>query len=238
MNREYVKWISPALSRPMEMLVYGHEGTPLLVFPTSLGRFYQYEDFGMITALRRQLDKGMNQVFCVDSLDGETWYNYDASPGECAARHAQYERYIIAEVMPFIRSRNSTTFTIVTGCSFGAFHAANFLFRYPQHFHKVIAISGKYELRSMIDGRYDPATAYFYSPLDYLSNLTDPYYLEQYRRRQNIFVCGDAGDICYQDTLNMANVLDTIAIPHTLDIWSNVIHDWPGWRQMIAKWIV
>ncbi|MBC8077315.1 MAG: esterase, partial [Chloroflexales bacterium] len=39
MHRSYHAWHSPALGRTMELLVFGHGGTPVLVFPTSRGRF-------------------------------------------------------------------------------------------------------------------------------------------------------------------------------------------------------
>src|ERR1700719_596773 len=51
MNREYHKWYSPRLGRDMELLVFGHAGLPVLVFPTSGGRFYEFEDRGMVGAL-------------------------------------------------------------------------------------------------------------------------------------------------------------------------------------------
>ena len=44
--REYRKDWSDALGREMELLRFGEGGLPLLVFPTSQGRFYQWEDFG------------------------------------------------------------------------------------------------------------------------------------------------------------------------------------------------
>ena len=52
MHREHRQWHSPALGRTMELLVFGHAGTPLITFPSSMGRFYEWEDFGMIEALR------------------------------------------------------------------------------------------------------------------------------------------------------------------------------------------
>ena len=58
MNREYHKWHSNDLGREMELLVFGHAGVPLLVFPTSMGRFYQYEDFGMIAVLEHKYANG------------------------------------------------------------------------------------------------------------------------------------------------------------------------------------
>src|SRR6202022_5125108 len=48
MNREYVKWDSPILGRSMELLRFGHAGRPMIWFPTSKGRFYQNEDFGLV----------------------------------------------------------------------------------------------------------------------------------------------------------------------------------------------
>ena len=51
MNREYHRWYSPSLGHDMELLVFGHAGARVIVFPTSMGRFFQWEDFGMIGEL-------------------------------------------------------------------------------------------------------------------------------------------------------------------------------------------
>ena len=39
----------------MEALVFGDGGSPLVVFPTSMGKFFEYEDRGMIGALAGKL---------------------------------------------------------------------------------------------------------------------------------------------------------------------------------------
>ena len=75
MRRDYRKWQSPALGREMELLVFGERGTPVVVFPTSMGRFYQWEDFGMVAHLRPRIDEGLMQLWCVESVDGESFYN-------------------------------------------------------------------------------------------------------------------------------------------------------------------
>src|SRR5689334_16230291 len=100
MNREYHKWYSPALGRDMELLIFGHGGSPLLVFPTSMGRFFDYENRGMIDAVRDKYERGELQAFCVDSVDSESWYNKAVHPRERALRHLQYDRYIVDEVIP------------------------------------------------------------------------------------------------------------------------------------------
>lgn len=58
MRISYHKEYSHHLHRDMEYKVYGHAGKPMLVFPTSLGRFYQYEDSGMIQTLSEFIDAG------------------------------------------------------------------------------------------------------------------------------------------------------------------------------------
>ena len=75
MRRDYHNWYSHRLGRQMELLSYGQRGFPVLVFPTSRGRFFEYENSGMIHALAQKIEWGHIQVFCVDSIDSESWYN-------------------------------------------------------------------------------------------------------------------------------------------------------------------
>ena len=124
MNRDYQKWWSPALGRDMELLVFGDKGTPVLVFPTSMGRFYQWEDFGLVGHMAPRIDAGWLQLWCVDSVDGESFYNKGVEPQDRARRHLAYERYLVEEVLPAIRAANTVDYLIVTGTSFGAFHAS------------------------------------------------------------------------------------------------------------------
>ena len=97
MNREYHRWFSPSLQRDMEMLVFGHAGARVLVFPTSMGRFFQWEDSGMINTLGDQLEQGDIQLFCVDSVDEESWYAKWKPPAERAWRQTQYDNYLVTK---------------------------------------------------------------------------------------------------------------------------------------------
>ncbi|MCQ7030040.1 alpha/beta hydrolase-fold protein, partial [Escherichia coli] len=69
---------------------------------------------------------------------------------EKARRQALYNRYIEDEVVPYIRTacRTGDLRIATAGASFGAFHAANTLFRRPDLFDAVIAMSGFYDLSS------------------------------------------------------------------------------------------
>ena len=115
MNREYHAWWSPALGRRMELLVFGHGGARVLVFPTSRGRFYEWEDRGMFGphGLGHHIAQGWLQVYCVDSVDAESWYNYAAHPGHRGWRQTQYLNYVAGEVLPFTQVKNGNPFLIV-----------------------------------------------------------------------------------------------------------------------------
>ena len=65
MTRDHHKWFSRSLNRDMELLAFGHAGPPVIVFPTSMGAYFEYEDRGMITALADKLEHGKLRLFCV-----------------------------------------------------------------------------------------------------------------------------------------------------------------------------
>jgi esterase/lipase superfamily enzyme len=169
MHLEYHRWYSPALNRHMDLLIFGRAGAKCLVFPTSMGKFYEWEDRGMMGALADLLNNGWLQMYCVDSVDAESWYARWAHPAGRVYRHMQYENYLLDEVLPLMRHKNRHPFLITTGASFGAYHAANFAFRHPEIVDRVIAMSGLYDLRRWMDGYFND-NFYFNNPVDYLPN--------------------------------------------------------------------
>ena len=48
MKIEYQKLFSSSLGQDMEFKVYGHYGQPIIAFPSSRGRFFDFENNGMI----------------------------------------------------------------------------------------------------------------------------------------------------------------------------------------------
>ncbi|MGE5190219.1 MAG: alpha/beta hydrolase-fold protein, partial [Gemmatimonadota bacterium] len=103
MNVEYEKRRSRCLDRDMELKIYGRSGKPAVVFPSAGGRFFEYEDFGMVDACRPAIDAGKLVLFTVDSVDRESWMNEGAHPADRARRHNDYDRYIVDEVVPYVR---------------------------------------------------------------------------------------------------------------------------------------
>src|SRR5258708_14689229 len=108
----------------MELLVFGDRGTPVLVFPTSMGRFYQWEDFGMIAHLQRRIDEGLMQLWCVDSVDSESFYDTRIEGQDRARRPIPYARYLPDEVFRAIRRHNSALALGLVAAPFGASLAA------------------------------------------------------------------------------------------------------------------
>jgi len=236
MHIEYHKWYSSNLGQDMEMKVYGHYGKPALVFPAQGGRFYEYEDFGMVEAVRGFIDSGRLKLFTVDSVDNQSWARWDAHPAERARRHEDYDRYIAREVAPFIHQHcgGSPQKLLTTGCSMGAYHCANFFFRHPDIFDAVISLSGPYQLKLFV-GDYMDQTVYLNSPLAYLPDLHDPWYLDQYRQSRIVICCGQGAweEPMLSDTYALRQVLEAKGIPAWVDIWGlDVNHDWPWWRKM------
>lgn len=235
MHREYVKWYSERLQRDMEILLYGHAGLPMMVFPTSMGRFYEYEDRGMVHALSGAIDQGHLQVFCVDSVDKESWYNKRAHPGYRAHRHNQYDSYLVHEAVPFVRSRNQSPRFASSGCSFGGYHATNFALRHPDVVTDCVSMSGAYDIHQFVRGHYDE-NCYFNCPVDYLPGLSDEWFLERYRRMTLLLAVGEH-DICLGENYRLAQILGDRHIPHKLDVWGfGARHDWPLWHDMARRY--
>jgi len=238
MKREYHKWFSGELGREMEMLAFGHDGVPVIVFPTSQGRFYEFEDRGMVGAIADKIEGGRVQLFCVDSVDGESWYNRGVPPRWRIARQVQYENYVLREVVPFIRGRNGRPQLATLGCSFGGYHAVNMALRHPGVFTGCLSMSGAYDMKKLgfLQGYYDD-DVYFNLPMDYLPNLSDAWVLGQMRRNTYVLATG-VHDQCWNDNEQLAAVMRSRGIPVRLDVWGdNTGHDWPWWRRMAQVYL-
>ncbi|MDB4886042.1 MAG: uncharacterized protein JWN79_1480, partial [Gemmatimonadetes bacterium] len=78
----------------MDLLQFGHAGARVVVFPSSMGKFHEWEDQGMIGALAPMIEQGWFQLWCVDSVDADSWYAKWKRPGDRALRQAQYDAYV------------------------------------------------------------------------------------------------------------------------------------------------
>jgi len=219
----------------MEMLVFGHAGLPVLVFPTSSGRFYEFEDYGMVHALAGKINRGLIQLFCVDSFDQQSWYNNQIPPRLRIVQHIHFEEYILREVIPLVRSKNSSPRLMSLGCSFGGYHAANIAFRHPEIFTEMISLSGAFDLTEFVPGYIDQ-NCYENLPTLYLPNLTDPHTLDLYQKNSYILATG-WDDQCLKHNQLLDQILVQKNIPHQFHIWDSFnSHDWPTWQRMVQQY--
>ena len=219
----------------MELLVFGHGGARVLVFPTSQGRYYEWEDRGMVRALGEHLERGWLQLFCLDSVDAESWYDRGKHPHDRARRHLQYEGYVLHEVLPLTRRLNPQPFLITTGASFGAYHALNLAFRHPWAVGRVIGLSGLYDIKRLTDG-YEDELVYQNCPSHFMVHEGEGPRLRGIRELDTILVTGEE-DAFRADNEHLSGVLWSKGVWHALRIWDGWCHDWPWWQEMIRRYV-
>lgn len=242
MNREYYKWWSWRLNRSMELLVMGHAGSKVLVFPTRGGRFYEYEEMRMPLVMREKIENGLLQFFCVDGIDSETFYCRDAHPERRIQRHIQYEEYILKEVIPFINAINPDPCLMAHGCSLGAYNAANIAFRHPHLFQKLAAFSGRYDLTLKVESfdnlfsGYYSENIYFHTPTHFLPNLNCPDILHQIRKMDIVLTIGKE-DPFRDNNEHLSGILNEKGVNHQIYHWDDRAHSGYYWRNMAKIYI-
>jgi esterase/lipase superfamily enzyme len=235
MRRAYHRWYSSNLNRDIELLAFGHGGARMLAFPTSVGRFHDWEDRGMIAHLAGPIEAGQLQVFCVDSVDRESWYAYSRPAGERASRHEQYDRYLLDEVLPLTQADNPTPFLITAGASFGGYHAINFALKHPERVQRLLSMSGLGDIRRFVGNYYDQAV-YFNNPMDFIANEQDPGRLEAMRRMDIILAVGRDDGLRDSNERLSARLWEK-GIGNALRVWDGFAHDWPVWMQMLDRYL-
>lgn len=240
MNIKYYKEYSHHLNRDMEFKVYGHSGQPILIFPCQDGRFYDFENFKMVDTVSDLIEDGVIQLFCCDSMDEESWSAFDKDPRQRILSHEIWYHYIVDELVPRILQINyeidknhyiNGIFT--AGCSMGASHAANFLFRNPDTFKATIALSGYYD-SNLFFGDYCDDLVYNNVPVKYINGMSyDHPYVEKYRKCKIILCCGQGAweEPAIETTTRMGELLYYKDIPALVDLWGyDVNHDWNWWK--------
>ena len=226
---------SRAMERPIHVWCYGHIGPPLLVFPSASGMAHEWDSHGMVDALAFLIDDGKLKLYCTETNVAEAWTRRENDPAWRIQRHQAFERYVVSELVPFIRHdcRTPEIRLALSGTSLGAYYAANFTLKYPWLFHYALCMSGRYDITEFAGGLNSP-DLYFNNPMAYVPNLRGEL-LEQVRRNTHLtLVCGQGRweDGNVEETARFAAVLADKGIRHLLDLWGHdVSHEWPWWRR-------
>ena len=231
MKEEHFKWHSPHLGRDIEMMVYGHTGQPVVIFPSTMGRYYESKDFKLIESVRWFIEQGLVQIYAIDSIDKLSWYNREVHPLVKTLNHVQYDKMIRWELVERVRYNTGSHRVVVSGASFGGFHAANFAFRHPDVVSHLFCMSGAYDIRMFMNGYYDD-NVYFTNPIDYLPSLNHPDLW-----RMKIILGTSEWDICRPANEQLSAILTSKNVNHWLDMRGWLPHDWQLWREMFPHYL-
>jgi esterase/lipase superfamily enzyme len=226
----------------MELLIFGHAGAKVLMFPTRDGRFWEYEKLDVVASLAGKVDAGQLQLFCIEGLARETFYDANRHPADRIRRHAAFENYILEEVIPLMAWMNTHDCVIAMGCSLGAFQAASLVLRHPHLFRKLAAFSGRFDLTMKVEGfedlfdGYYGEDVYFHTPTHFLPGLACPWRLEKLRQLDIVMAVGDA-DPFLESNRHLSRLLDEKGVGHQLHVWEGRAHRAGAWRGMAALYV-
>src|SRR3954447_21431266 len=144
------------------VLRIGHGGRPVVVFPSAERDRYEWEQHGMVDAVRGLIEDGRVTLYGVGSGDSATWSDEWLPREERARRHEAYERWVLEQV--------DGDDVIAAGVSLGAYHAANLVLRHPRRLPLALCFSGIYDISGFGWGERGDAV-YFNNPADYVSGL-------------------------------------------------------------------
>lgn len=220
------------------VIAYGHYGRPVVAFPSEDGQPWDWEQNGMVDAIAWLIEDGKVKLYCTPSYDRESWTRRDLSLEERAQRHGHFEWWVLTRLVPFVQADAHTHESILAGCSFGAYHAANFALKRADLFPVAICLSGVYDV-TVQGGGHRGEAVYFNNPADYVANMEGDH-LDWLRRQASILlVCGQGQwedtTGALESTKRFGSLLAEKGIRHEVDLWGHdVPHDWPSWRRQIA----
>ena len=223
-----------------QVVVHGHWGRPVVVFPSESGRAHDFENNGMVEAVRSLLDAGRVKLYCVDSADSATWSDRSVPLERRAQLHDDYERWVLDEVVTFVHGDSGGLQPVMTvGCSLGAYHAANIALRHAHVFPQALCMSGSYDPSEWNAWGDRGDASYFHNPMQYVANLHGDHLAWLRHHVHLTLVCGQG---MWEDTTGaqastrkLAGLLAEKDIPHELDVWGHdVAHDWPWWRRQLT----
>ncbi len=238
--REIFGWHSHRLGLDMPIVRYGNWGRPLLLFPTAGSDLLDCERFWLIKAIEPQIFAGKLSVFSINTINKMSWMNDEVDPRESGRRQALYSAYVEQEVVPHIRRAvgNDSARLAVAGASFGAFHAANAMFRRPDLFDTLIAMSGFYDLNPGYTRGQSSDDIYFNNPSAYVPHISDGQQLHLLRHSSINIICGQGAYERPEKSRAFSNLLWQKGIWNNLDVWGHdVNHDWPWWHKMLSVYI-
>ncbi|MBC6989725.1 MULTISPECIES: alpha/beta fold hydrolase [Hymenobacter] len=231
MQEHYRPFYSHHLGHDLEMLVFGQMGYPIVVFPTSMGRYYEAKDFLLVDSVRWFLDNNKIKLYCIDSVDRHTWYAKHLHPSVRIDNHTRYDQMLSEELFPMLQRECHVDKIGVAGCSFGGYQALNYAFRHPEQVAHLFTMGAAFDIKQFLDGHYDD-NVYYHNPPDFMSNANSDLF-----QHMNIVLGTAEHDFCKGSNYQMSEILTRKGIQHWLDVRPHGTHDWPVWREMFPHYL-
>jgi esterase/lipase superfamily enzyme len=225
------------LGKAFEIIRYGVNGPPIIVFPTSRASAWQFEHYGMPGDCARLLKDCRLQFFSITGYNSESWSNHDIAPQEKIARALAYERFVCDTLAPHIVDIAKNDRLGAVGCSFGGYYSFHFAAKFPHLFKTGISFMGVFDLKFLMNGFYNN-DFYFCNPADYLANMTDPYYLNKYASETILALIGGENDKFHYENRNMHDILLKRNIRHVYEIWRAPCDHHEYWWKQQLPWIL
>ena len=236
---EKSRWHSERLGREVTLARWGHFGQPVLVVPTAGGDAEEIERFLVIRVLQPLISAGRIKVYSCDSVAGRAWFEQEGSPEHRMWLQHQFHQYVKHEVVPAIRMdcESDDVGIWATGASIGAVHSVAVVCRFPDLFHRALAMSGTFNLMRFIETDHMSEHYFVSSPRDFVPTLGGPH-LDVLRSRFILFASGAGRAENMGESWAMADILGKRGIPNRVDPWGpEWHHDWPTWRAMLPRYL-
>lgn len=219
MRREVYKIPSSFTNKDMEIIVYGHFGINFLMFPITDDDPYEYEKIGLIEAIEPIIEKGHIKLFSIEASNLNSWLNDGISFEERSHQHYLFNQFVANEVKQFIYDDNGSPVPIITcGAGLGGYHSVNSYLRRPDIFIGSIGANTFYDIQWLSKNYYDE-NCYYNSPIHYLPNLEDNYWLSFLQSQKHIYLIAEQGNMKMINQANrMGDILQNKKIDHRIEI--------------------
>jgi len=174
----------------------------------------------------------------VNSINGLSFIKQGRASVHRKLRQSVFDSYLREEVVPFHLGQLPVAWQLPSphGASFGAYHAANSLFKHPDVIKRCFAMSGVYDLKTL-DGMFDDN---FYStilwtmfPISAILGLSANLLRATFTSPPAPGQWENSGPT-YRFSENPRQQRN----PHSLDNWGPMGgHDWPYWKHQMREYV-
>ena len=226
---------SEILGLDMSYKTFGKRGGRLCIaFAPQNGRYWDFENFGMVETIMPWNESGEIYLVRADSMEEVSWSGKDIPGSVRAENQERWYHYIIDELYPATKRQcGNREKAIAIGCSMGGYHAGNFFFRRPDKFSAMVSLSGTFN-SDLFFCSYMDFVLFDNCPAAFLRNMPlDHPWVKLYRESTIITCCGQGAweEDLLRGTRELDAILTGMNIPHFSDYWGyDVNHDWPWWR--------